>query len=197
MMARSHDGNRNGPASRRLRFDDLTSFVTQSSETSAIEASEGYSGRRLVIVAGATILVLWVSLYLLFRDWRSRYRSRADFGATQIAPIIDELASIEPPGVDDEAWDNAVKDTHSMLVSVTGANLLEIQQMQLLRAELQQTVARARSHPETAPDELAGIWNAMSDRAEFVLQEGVSGRRKAHTRPAILPPRPAKKRGSQ
>jgi hypothetical protein len=151
----------------------------------------------LVLAACATILVLWGSLYLLFRDWRSRYRLRADFGATRVAPVIDEFAGIKPPGVDEQAWGNAVGDTRSMLVSVTGANLLDVRQMQLLRAELEHAVARAKSHPETALDELAGIWNAMSDRAEFVLQEGVSGRRKAHTRPAILPPRPAKKRGSQ
>ena len=79
-----------------------------------------------------------------------------------------------------------------MLVSVTGANLLDLRQMEALREELRQITARARDHPEAARDELAGIWNAMSDRAEFVLQEGTSGRKKGHPRPAILPPRPVK-----
>jgi hypothetical protein len=32
----------------------------------------------------------------------------------------------------------------------------------------------------------------MADRADFVLQEGISGRRKGHPRPALLPPRPVK-----
>jgi hypothetical protein len=84
-----------------------------------------------------------------------------------------------------------------MLVSVLSANLLDLRQMKLLRDELKQTVERARLHPETARDELASVWNAMADRAEFVLQDGTSGRRKGHPRPAILPPRPLKGNGSR
>jgi len=37
----------------------------------------------------------------------------------------------------------------------------------------------------------------MADRAEFVLQEGTSGRRKGHPRPAILPPRQVKEKGAK
>ena len=106
------------------------------------------------------------------------------------------LSTIAPPGVDGQAWRDAVEETHKMLLSVTGANLLDVRQMQALRAELEQAVARARTQPEKARAELAGIWNTMSDRAEFLLQEGSSGRRKAHPRPSILPPRPVKQRGS-
>jgi hypothetical protein len=78
-----------------------------------------------------------------------------------------------------------------MLISVTGANLLDLDQMASLRQELVVIVQRAQSRPETARDELAGIWNAMAERAEFVLQMGTSERHKGHPRPAILPPRPA------
>ncbi len=189
-MASRPNGYQDGSASRRFRFDDLTSTTVQPPAPAG--ASSHHSGRRLVLVAGATILILWGSLYLIFRDWRSRYRARADFGATQVAPVIDALAEIAPPGVNGQAWRDAVRETHSMLVSVTGANLLDIRQMQSLRAELDQAVARARAHPETARDELAGVWNDISDRAEFLLQEGSSGRRRSHPRPAILPPRPIK-----
>jgi len=140
-------------------------------------------------VAGAAILLLWGALYLVFHKWRARYRTRTRFGVSQVAPVIDPLAEIIPPGVSAGAWQETVRETHSMLVSVLSANLLDIQQMQLLRDELKQTVERARLHPETARDELASVWTAMADRAEFVLQEGTSGRHKGHPRPAILPPR--------
>jgi hypothetical protein len=154
-----------------------------------------HSGRRLVLVAGAAILVLWGALYLVFHEWRARYRTRTSFGVTQVAPVIDPLAEIIPPGVGAGAWQEVVRETHAMLVSVMSANLLDVQQMQLLRDELKQTVERARLHPETARDELASVWTAMADRAEFVLQEGTSGRRKGHPRPAILPPRQVKEKG--
>jgi hypothetical protein len=80
---------------------------------------------------------------------------------------------------------------------VTAANLLDLKQMEALREELKQAVDRARNRPETARDELAGIWNAMADRAGFVLQEGTSGRKKGHSRPAILPPRPDRSKSPQ
>jgi hypothetical protein len=142
-----------------------------------------------VLVAGATILILWGMLFLAFRDWRSRYYIRATFGATQVAPMIDSLAEFVPAGLDPQGWRNAVRETHEMLADVTSANLLSLEQMESLRDELLATVHRARAHPETASHELAGVWNAMSDRAEFLLKEGASGRRKPHTRPSILPPR--------
>jgi hypothetical protein len=142
------------------------------------------------VVAGAIILVLWGTLYLVFRDWRARYRIRANFGAAEVAPAIDPLAEIVPPGIDPRSWKDAVAATHSMLVSVTGSNLLDLPQMESLRDELHEVVARSRAHPEYAPRELAWVWDAMSDRADFVLEEGSSGRHKGHSRPEILPPRP-------
>jgi hypothetical protein len=145
-----------------------------------------------VLVAGAAILILWGVLYLVFYEWRVRYRNRTSFGVTQVAPVIDPLAEIIPPRVAARDWQEAVRETHAMLVSVLSANLLDIRQMERLRDEREQTVNRARLHPETARDELASVWTAMADRAEFVLQEGTSGRRKGHTRPAILPPRQVK-----
>lgn len=163
----------------------------------AFGQDSGHSGRRLVVVACLTILMLWGSIYLVFRDWRQRYRVRASLGATQVAPVVDALAESQPPGVDAQAWRDAVRETHAMLVSVTAANLLDLKQMEALRDELKQIVDRARNHPETACDELASIWNAMADRAEFVLQEGTSGRKQGHPRPAILPPREGKAKATR
>jgi hypothetical protein len=190
------NGNPEGRSPRRLRFDDLASGLARSAAAAGASART-HSGRRLVLAAGATILVLWGVLYLAFRDWRARYRERAYFGATAVAPAIDPLANVVPPGIEPRAWREAVERTHSMLVTVTSANLLDVPQMAALRGELEQVVVRAGAHPEQAPRELASVWDAMSERAEFLLQEGTSGRRKGHPRPAILPPRaaPARKPG--
>ena len=144
-MASRPNGHQEGPASRRFRFDDLTSTGVHSPAISPSGASSAHSGRRLVLVAGATILLLWGTLYVVFRDWRARYRARADFGATQVAPVIDALARVTPPGVDELAWRDAVRETHSMLVTVTGANLLDVRQMQSLRR------AGAGRRPRTGP----------------------------------------------
>ena len=56
-------------------------------------------------------------------------------------------------------------------------------QMRRLRAELDQAVARARAHPETALDELAAIWNVQADRAEFLFKDGRSASGDRHPRP--------------
>ena len=178
-MANTSNGAQDGPASRRLRFDDLASTVVHAPTPDSDPEVLGphHSGRRLVLLACAAILLLWGALYLVFREWRVRYRARTDFGVTQVAPVIDSMAEIAPPGVDTAAWKEAVRETHAMLVTVLSANLLDIQQMQLLREELRKSVERARLHPETARSELGSIWTAMADRAEFVLQEGTSGRR--------------------
>jgi len=194
-MASTSNGHQDGSVSRRFRFDDLASTVVHlpTPASGCDDLMPHHSGRRLVLVAGTTILVLWGALYLVFHEWRERYRTRTSFGVTQVAPVIDPLAEIiPPPGVGADAWQQAVRETHAMLVSVLSANLLDVRQMQLLRDELKQTVERARLHPETACDELASVWTAMADRAAFVLREGTSGRRKGHPRPAILPPRQLK-----
>lgn len=151
-------------------------------------ADPGRSGRRFVIVAGLTITLLWGVLYLFFRAWRSRYQERAAFGASQVAPVIDGMARLEPPGVKPGDWEDAVRRTHAMLVTVTDSGLLTIDQMKDLRAELTQTVDRARARPEKAVDELATVWNTISDRAEFVFHDGKAATGRRHIRPALLPP---------
>ena len=81
---------------RRLRFDDLASIVVRNNpgaRPSPMSAmiERGHSGRRFVLVAGLTVLVIWGTLFLVFRDWRARYRERALYGATQVVPPIDRL----------------------------------------------------------------------------------------------------------
>jgi hypothetical protein len=188
-MSITPNGHQDGSPPRRYRFDDRVSTAVQTS-ASALSLSSNHSGRRLVLMAGLTILLLWGLLYVIFRDWRARYRARASFGATQVAPLIDALADAVPPGVDPGDWREAVAETHAMLRTVTASNLLDLQQMQSLRTELEQTVARARAHPETARDEMAGVWNMMDDRAAFVFRDGRSASGERHPRPKILLPRP-------
>ena len=55
-----------------------------------------YSGRRFVIVAVIAVLVVWGLLYLVFREWRARYRVRAAYGASQVVPAIDALRRGRP-----------------------------------------------------------------------------------------------------
>ena len=161
---------------RRLRIDGRGSGLDA--------LSPGHSGRRFVVLAMLGVLVLWGGLYLAFRDWRARYRERAAYGVREVATAIDPLGQVVPPDVPPEAWRQAVAETRAMLVAVTSANVLDLARMQTLRDEVRARVARAR--PETARDELAGLWNGISDRAAPVL----GGR---HPRPALLPPRPVRK----
>jgi hypothetical protein len=201
-MSTAHNGyhREDRDPNRRLRFDHWASIVTAattgSNRGSATATAEilprGHSGRRFVLVAGFTVLLIWGALYLIFREWRANYRERAAYGLSQVVPAIDPLAEIAPPGLDPIAWRAAVRDTHALLVTVTGSNLLRVKDMRQLREELDQAVDRARARPETAVGELAAIWNNLSDRAEFLLKDSRSASGERHPRPRILPPRPEK-----
>jgi hypothetical protein len=71
-----------------------------------------------------------------------------------------------------------------MLVTLTASNLLDLDQMRDLRADLAARVARARARPETARSELAGLWDDLAARAGPNLVN-------RHPRPGLLsPPRP-------
>jgi hypothetical protein len=182
---------------RRLRFDDLGAIVLRNSpgptatpETEVLGG--GHSGRRFVLAAGVTVLLIWGMLYVGFREWRAKYRERARYGATQVVPAIEPLLALVPPHVDHIEWHDAVEQTRAMLITVTGSNLLDVKDMDNLRIELSQHVRRACAQPATAVGELAEIWNEVADRGEFLLRDSrsVSGTR--HPRPKILPPKPPK-----
>jgi hypothetical protein len=195
LSARNCQNHARRDSIRRLRFDNLASIVVRNNPgpgatpPSAMN-EHGHSGRRFVLVAGFTLLVLCGVLYLIFRDWRSRYLQRADYGATQVAPAIDPLRAIVPADVDPAAWREAVDQTRAMLITVTSSNLLDVKDMSRLRTELDRHVARARDHPETALRELAEIWNQMAVRAEFLFRDTRSKGGERHPRPPILPPKP-------
>src|SRR5258708_4886147 len=165
-MTSTPNGHQGDSPFRRFRLDELSSNSIQATAAQgSLALPPAHSGRRFVLGAGLLLLFPLGALYLIFRDWRARYNERAQFGATQVAPVIDSLADTPPPGVTAGDWRQAVRETHDLLVTVTGSNLLDRQQMLSLRQELEQTVARARAHPETARDELAGVWNLVADRA--------------------------------
>jgi hypothetical protein len=174
-MATASDGRRRRSSTRRLRFDPS---VVAEQVDEPLELP-GHSGRRFVTLAILTLLLLWGSLYLAFREWRSRYSARAAYGRIHVATAIDPIARFVPPGISDGAWTQAVAETHNMLVDVTGANLLDLNQMKALRDEVQARVARTR--PETALHELADLWDELGANAGPVVTRRL-------VRPALLPP---------
>jgi hypothetical protein len=192
--ARNGTPSKNGESSRRLRFDDLRSIVTGSRPESGARsdsADRGHSGRRFVLVAGAVFFVAWGALFLIFQEWKTRYRRRAAYGATNVVSVIDRFTATVPPDIDDpEVWRDAVEQTRAMVATVVGSNLLDTDAMDKLRAELTACAERARANPASARDELASIWNMLADRAEFLFQDSRSPRSDRHPRPKILPPRP-------
>jgi hypothetical protein len=200
-MAPASNGPHNGShlPSRRLRFDDFVSTLTgKNPESRRFDASvlaergQGHSGRRFVVVAVVVVLLTWGGLYFAFQRWRANYRERVAYGASHVVPAIDPLKDVVPPEVDPTVWRDTVDKTHAMLMTVVASNLLDRGDMDKLRVELDQFVARARAHPETAKTELAAIWNEMADRAEFLFQDSRAPTQDRHVRPKILPARPTK-----
>ncbi len=121
------------------------------------------SGRRFVVAGIIATLLIWGAVYLAFLYWRATYRTLAEFGASQVAPLVDPLADRVPPGVDPASWKSAVADTHAMLVALTGAGLLDRPRMEALRTDVAARVARAT--PETARAELTRLWDDIESRA--------------------------------
>ena len=168
------------------------------------------SGRVFVTAAVLTVLVVWASLYWTFRQWRSRYRERAAFGARHVADAVAPLATVVPAGelpafvraagcagaapalawasplgARPADWRRAVGETRAMLVTLTASNLLDVPRMRALGDAIARDVAAAR--PETARAVLAAVWDDAERRAGPVV-------RARHPRPRLLPPsRPAAK----
>lgn len=127
-------------------------------------------------IAVCSILILWGSLYLAFREWRARFQERVAYGKEHVAPAIDSLSRIIPPDVDPIKWRQAVRETHDMIVTLTGSNVLTLDGMKDLENELTTRVAHAS--PETARTELTAIWDDLHHRAGPIVNR--------HLRPEIL-----------
>src|SRR5262249_28922203 len=109
------------PSARRWRFDQLDPGP---------EPGARASGRWAVGAIVASVLTLWLGLDLAFRGWKARYQARAEFGAAKVAPLVDPLATLAPPGVDPPRWRSAVADTRAMLLALTGAGVLDEARME-------------------------------------------------------------------
>ncbi len=133
----------------------------------SLPSERGVSGRLTVAVGCVLIMVVWGSIYLVFRDWRARYRVRAEFGATQVAAAIDPLALVAPSGVDAGRWRTVVEQTHQLLVTLTGSNVLDRPQMEALRDEIKAMVAEAR--PDNAAALLSKFWSEQKRNAGPIL----------------------------
>jgi hypothetical protein len=145
------------------------------------------SGRRAVGALVLAILALWLSLDLAFREWKARYKALAEFGASEVAPAIDPLAQIRPPDIPPHEWQSTVDDTHAMLLALTAAGVLDRAQMDQLRLDIADRVARAR--PETALKTLAGLWDDLERKAGPVIAPDLSPP-PANSRHAARNPRP-------
>lgn len=176
------DGHRR--TTRRWDLNDLRRRRSPDDEASA-------SGRRFVIAGVIATLLIWGAVYAAFLYWRATYRALAEFGANQVAPLVDPLAEQVPPGVDPTAWKSAVADTRALLVALTGAGLLDRPQMEALRADVAARVARAT--PETARAELTRLWDDIEARAGPAVAPDLDspppGSRQAMRHPR--PPRPS------
>jgi hypothetical protein len=172
-------GNGNGHPARRWKPEDLRRRRPDDGTV---------SGRRFVIAGVIGVLAVWGAVYLGFRAWREQYRALAAYGATEVAPLVDPLADVVPPGVDPEAWRKAVAETHAMLLALTAAGLLERADMEGLRSEVAARVAS--SSPETVRCELILLWDDIEHKAGPAISPDVTpaapGSRQAtrHPRPA-------------
>jgi hypothetical protein len=177
---------------RRLRVDDLTAIVNRNGARprdagASMPGLREHSGKLFVLLAGAIVLLIWGVLYLVFREWRAGYRERAHYGTTQVVPVIDPLRGVMPPGIEINAWRDAVDQTRAMLVTVTASNLLDIPTMTDLKVELAARVRAGCKRPAQAPIELAEIWNSVADRGEFLFRDSRSTSGDRHVRPSVLP----------
>ena len=144
-----------------------------------------WSGRWTVAVFVAVVLVGWFGLDRAFRAWTARYQARAAFGTTEVAPTVDSLARLDPPGVGPDAWRSAVADTHAMLVALCGSGVIGQPQMEDLRRHLIAQVEQATAHPEQARAILAQVWDQIERDAGPAIA------------PDLVPPPPGSRQASR
>jgi hypothetical protein len=121
-------------------------------------------------------------------DRHPRPQILPSYGVDRVAPALDPLREMAPPGVDADRWRDAVARTRELVLDVTSSRLISAMRMQDLRADLDRAVARARAQPETAVRELAGAWDSLHRLCQTLYPD-----RKASSdgrvRPEIFPAR--------
>lgn len=122
-----------------------------------------YSGRRLVSIGVLVILVIWGSIYALFRDWRSKYYARVStgraFAEAKLAPIVEPLADTIPPGIDPKSWEDAIAATSAMLGTLAGSGQMTEIQLEKLASDVSRRIQRSRV--ETIQADLIELWDDM------------------------------------
>ena len=147
------------------------------------EPKSGTSGRRFIILFTIAVLIFWASLWLGFRAWKSGYDLKAQAGR-ETARHIRKLVESRPTGVSVNVWEDTVDHAEAMLIAVTGSNLLNYQQIEALKIEIDQRVEAARRDPNQGPSILKELWDELAKRAGPVaniygrpkLVESVSGK---------------------
>ena len=157
----SGNGDGNGQAGRLFRFDEPPGSAGPD------VLGPRRSGRRFVIVGVSVVLAVAVGLGLAFRAWKAHQLALAEFGAREVAPVVDPLAERVPTGVEKAEWGRVVAQGHRLLVALTGSGALDRGRLEALRDELRERIAEAR--PETAAFVLNAIWTDLEDRAGPVL----------------------------
>ena len=155
--------------------------ISRQQQGPEVDLGPARSGRRFVIAAVVVIAAVWGTLFLVFREWRTRHRELAEFGASAVAPLVEPLENLVPPRVDPKRWRRAVADTRTMLVAATASGTISRPQMEALRDDLRARFAKTR--PETAISDLARLWDEMQSTVGPVLTGRAS-------RPPFCPPRP-------
>jgi hypothetical protein len=115
-------------------------------------------------VVGAVfgVVALWGGLHLAFDGWRAGIQDRIDFGKATVAPAIRPLSEIEPPGIPERDWQDAVSRSEAMLGEVVGTGRLDRMALERLRTDLGGRVAEARRSPPDAPAILGRVWDDMA-----------------------------------
>lgn len=146
----------------------------------------GLSGRLFVFGSLATIAGVWLLLFGVLRPSLVESKRRSEFARREVAPPVLDLLKVRPPGVEDRAWDEAVRDAYTLVATTAEAGSLTIEEETTLRDRIRGEVARARERPETAVAELAGLWDHVADIARAHPRPGVPDVDRRHPRPAIL-----------
>jgi hypothetical protein len=131
-----------------------------------------------VAAAVLAVITLWGVLFLSFEGWRAGIQARIDYGMANVAPVVEPLEEIDPHGIAQEDWRDAVSRSEEMLGEVVGTGRLDQKALERLRSDLSRRVAEARNSPQDAPAILGRIWDDMAKLKKF---------RTETQRPVVLP----------